>query len=77
MHCIDNLGLVEGEEIKLKYVSRCVGFRRAFLLKATKPLCPNPKRGMFAGIPNARVVSKTGIYDKGATLKHPQDALLF
>jgi len=27
--------------------------------------------------PNARVVSKTRIYDKGATLKHPQDALLF
>jgi hypothetical protein len=35
-HYIDNLGLVEGEEIKLKYVCRCVGFRRSFLLKATK-----------------------------------------
>ena len=35
-HCIDNLGLVEGEEIKLKYFCRCVGFRRALLLKTTK-----------------------------------------
>jgi len=29
------------------------------------------------GIPNACVVSKTRLYDKGATLEHPQGALLF
>lgn len=38
-HCIDNLGLVEGEEIKLKYVCRCV-----------PPLKPNENRVNLKGL---------------------------